>query len=172
MPVAIGARPMTMQGLGGARPKTQGTRDSLQRRKSQSLESIFALFSALANHQALGGKSWTRLFSSEPCGKRHELSSRASRIGSPCQMITLHLSIFCRAKIAELTAEISKMRGEQEQLERDHASYLSYEKKAEGLATEIKTLQAELADWNMLADNLNTRTEAHQVCLGRLLVLT
>jgi hypothetical protein len=68
-----------------------------------------------------------------------------------------------RGKITELTAEITKLRKEAEQHERDHASYVSYEKKAETLAAEIKGLQADLADLNMLADNLNTNTDPREV---------
>jgi predicted RNase H-like nuclease (RuvC/YqgF family) len=70
------------------------------------------------------------------------------------------------AKITELTAEINKLRAEAEQHQRDHASYVTYEKKAETLAADIKALQAQLADLNMLADHLNTNTDLRQVWLA------
>jgi intraflagellar transport protein 74 len=46
-----------------------------------------------------------------------------------------------RSKSAELTAEINRMNAAITKLERDHASYSTYEKKAEALASEIKGLQ-------------------------------
>ena len=46
-----------------------------------------------------------------------------------------------RSKSAELTTEINRMNDATAKLERDHASYSTYEKKAEGMASEIKGLQ-------------------------------
>ncbi|XP_058528465.1 intraflagellar transport protein 74 homolog isoform X3 [Ochotona princeps] len=45
----------------------------------------------------------------------------------------------------------------------ENSVYLSYEKRAETLAVEIKEFQGQLADYNMLVDKLNTNTEMEEV---------
>lgn len=64
-----------------------------------------------------------------------------------------------RSKINELTTETSKLHKEIDNYNQENSVYLSYEKRAEGLAVEIKDLQGQLADYNMLVDKLNTNTE-------------
>uniref|UniRef100_A0A3Q1FJW7 Intraflagellar transport 74 n=1 Tax=Acanthochromis polyacanthus TaxID=80966 RepID=A0A3Q1FJW7_9TELE len=64
-----------------------------------------------------------------------------------------------RSKINELTTETSKLHKEIDNYHQENSVYLSYEKRAEGLAAEIKDLQGQLADYNMLVDKLNTNTE-------------
>ncbi|XP_057299640.1 intraflagellar transport protein 74 homolog [Hydractinia symbiolongicarpus] len=61
-----------------------------------------------------------------------------------------------RGKITELNSEINKMTKEITQFNQENASYVSYEKRAEALASEIKDLQGELADYNAIVDKLNT----------------
>lgn len=61
-----------------------------------------------------------------------------------------------RGKITELNSEINKMTKEITQFNQENASYVSYEKRAEALALEIKDLQGELADYNAIVDKLNT----------------
>ncbi|XP_076867458.1 intraflagellar transport protein 74 homolog [Brachyhypopomus gauderio] len=68
-----------------------------------------------------------------------------------------------RSKINELTTEISKLQKEIDTFNQENSVYLSYEKRAEGLAGEIKDLQGQLADYNMLVDKLNTNTEMDEV---------
>uniref|UniRef100_A0A8C9U1X2 Intraflagellar transport 74 n=1 Tax=Scleropages formosus TaxID=113540 RepID=A0A8C9U1X2_SCLFO len=68
-----------------------------------------------------------------------------------------------RSKINELTTESSKLQKEIDTFNQENSVYLSYEKRAEGLAGEIKDLQGELADYNMLVDKLNTNTEMDEV---------
>ncbi|KAM4606025.1 intraflagellar transport protein 74 homolog [Polymixia lowei] len=68
-----------------------------------------------------------------------------------------------RSKINELTTEISKLHKEIDNFNQENSVYLSYEKRAEGLAGEIKDLQGQLADYNMLVDKLNTNTEMEEV---------
>eukprot|EP00038_Savillea_parva_P010203 m.188594 g.188594 ORF g.188594 m.188594 type:complete len:590 (+) comp17488_c0_seq1:239-2008(+) len=68
-----------------------------------------------------------------------------------------------RTKVAELTKEITKLRREITQLERDEGSYTSYEKRAEALAAEIKTLQGELSDLNLMNEQLDQKVEVPQV---------
>lgn len=62
------------------------------------------------------------------------------------------------SKTQELNGEISKMTKEIETFEQDNATYLTYEKKAEAMAAEIKELQGEMADINTLMDKLNTNS--------------
>uniref|UniRef100_A0A8C5KYI3 Intraflagellar transport 74 n=1 Tax=Jaculus jaculus TaxID=51337 RepID=A0A8C5KYI3_JACJA len=68
-----------------------------------------------------------------------------------------------RSKISELTTEINKLQKEIEMYNQENSVYLSYEKRAETLALEIKELQGQLADYNMLVDKLNTNTEMEEV---------
>ncbi|KAI1904887.1 hypothetical protein AGOR_G00010300 [Albula goreensis] len=68
-----------------------------------------------------------------------------------------------RSKINELTTESSKLQKEIDTFNQENSVYLSYEKIAEGLAGEIKDLQGQLADYNMLVDKLNTNTEMEEV---------
>lgn len=68
-----------------------------------------------------------------------------------------------RSKINELTTETSKLHKEIENYKHENSVYLSYEKRAEGLAAEIKDLQGQLADYNMLVDKLNTSTEMEEM---------
>ncbi|KAI5089138.1 intraflagellar transport protein 74-like [Silurus meridionalis] len=68
-----------------------------------------------------------------------------------------------RSKINELTTENSKLQKEIDIFNQENSVYLSYEKRAESLAGEIKDLQGHLADYNMLVDKLNTNTEMDEV---------
>ena len=75
-----------------------------------------------------------------------------------------HCCLGCpRSKSTELSEEINKLQKELEQLQRDHASYVTYEKKAEGLAKEIQALTGQLADLNALANNLNDNIDLDDV---------
>lgn len=68
-----------------------------------------------------------------------------------------------RSKINELTTECSKLQKEIDTFNQENSVYLSYEKRAEGLVGELKDLQGQLADYNMLVDKLNTNTEMEEV---------
>ncbi|CAL9698267.1 unnamed protein product [Knipowitschia caucasica] len=68
-----------------------------------------------------------------------------------------------RSKINELSTENSKLHKEIDNFHQENSVYLSYEKKAEGLAAEIKDFQGQLADYNMLVDNLNTHTDMEEM---------
>ncbi|CAL8342996.1 unnamed protein product [Merluccius merluccius] len=68
-----------------------------------------------------------------------------------------------RSKINELTTETSKLHKEIDNFNQENSVYLSYEKRAEGLAGEIRDLQGQLADYNMLVDKLNTNTDMEEV---------
>uniref|UniRef100_A0A8C2C6P1 Intraflagellar transport 74 n=1 Tax=Cyprinus carpio TaxID=7962 RepID=A0A8C2C6P1_CYPCA len=68
-----------------------------------------------------------------------------------------------RSKISELTMESSKLQKDIDTFSQENSVYLSYEKRAEVLAGEIKDLQGQLADYNMLVDKLNTNNEMDEV---------
>ncbi|NXE68802.1 IFT74 protein, partial [Calcarius ornatus] len=75
---------------------------------------------------------------------------------------TYYLGVL-RSKINELTTEINKLQEEVEMYKQDKSVYLSYEKRAEALAGEIKDFQGQLADYNMVVDILNTSTDMAEV---------
>ncbi|XP_034028734.1 intraflagellar transport protein 74 homolog [Thalassophryne amazonica] len=68
-----------------------------------------------------------------------------------------------RSKMSELTTETSKLHKEVENYNQENSVYLSFEKRAEGLAKELKDLQGQLADYNMLVDKFNTNTEMEEM---------
>ncbi|NXP77812.1 IFT74 protein, partial [Ramphastos sulfuratus] len=68
-----------------------------------------------------------------------------------------------RSKTNELTTEINKLQEEAEMYKQEKSVYLSYEKRAEALAGEIKEYQGQLADYNMVVDILNTSTDIAEV---------
>ncbi|KAM9331162.1 intraflagellar transport protein 74 homolog [Gastrophryne carolinensis] len=68
-----------------------------------------------------------------------------------------------RSKVSELTLEMTKLKKEIDTYNQENSAYLSYEKKAEILAHEIKEQQGQLADYNMLVDKLNTNTDMEEV---------
>ncbi|XP_064626077.1 intraflagellar transport protein 74 homolog isoform X2 [Lineus longissimus] len=68
-----------------------------------------------------------------------------------------------RSKITELNAEIGKLRREIDEGEEENNSFLQYEKTAEVLANELKSLQGELGDYNTLVDKLNTDEDIQDV---------
>ncbi|XP_067295910.1 intraflagellar transport protein 74 homolog isoform X1 [Pseudorasbora parva] len=68
-----------------------------------------------------------------------------------------------RSKINELAMESSKLQKDIDSFSQENSVFLSYEKRAEVLAGEIKDLQGQLADYNMLVDKLNTNTEMEEV---------
>ncbi|KFM76787.1 Intraflagellar transport protein 74-like protein, partial [Stegodyphus mimosarum] len=70
-----------------------------------------------------------------------------------------------RSKINELTAEITRITKEIDLLTKEQSTYLTYEKRAEAQALELKDLQGQLADYNLLVDKLNTDAEMADVQL-------
>jgi len=68
-----------------------------------------------------------------------------------------------RQKNNELGAEITTLRAEIKTKERDQNSYQSYEKRAELLAKQIKAIQGDLADLNVLEDQISQHVESSEV---------
>lgn len=82
------------------------------------------------------------------------------------QRVVMDKSFFLgllRTKMNELSTENNKLQREIDKINEENNSFLSYEKKAESLAGEIKELQGHLGDYNTLVDKLNTDTEMEEV---------
>jgi intraflagellar transport protein 74 len=57
-----------------------------------------------------------------------------------------------RSKIGELNNEVVKLTRELELLQQESSTYLTYEKRAEGLASEVDELRGQLADYNTVSE--------------------
>ncbi|XP_019857255.1 PREDICTED: intraflagellar transport protein 74 homolog [Amphimedon queenslandica] len=68
-----------------------------------------------------------------------------------------------RSKIGELNNEVMKLTRELDSLQQESATYMTYEKRAEVLASEVEDLRGELGDYNTLIDKLNTETEIEAI---------
>ncbi|XP_071844490.1 intraflagellar transport protein 74 homolog [Apostichopus japonicus] len=82
------------------------------------------------------------------------------------QRIVMDRSYFLgilRTKMTEVATENSRLEREINTANEENDSYLSYEKRAETMASELKELQGQLGDYNTLVDKLNTDTEMDQV---------
>ncbi|NXX38737.1 IFT74 protein, partial [Tricholaema leucomelas] len=93
------------------------------------------------------------------------LSGMKTAVKGPQRQImdkTYYLGLL-RSKTNELTTEINKLQEEAEMYKQEKSVYLSYEKRAEALAGEIKEYQGQLADYNMVVDILNTSTDIAEV---------
>ncbi|XP_053150764.1 intraflagellar transport protein 74 homolog [Hemicordylus capensis] len=93
------------------------------------------------------------------------LSGMKTRMKGPQRQImdkSYYIGVL-RGKINELTTEINKLQKEIDMYNQENSVYLSYEKRAESLAGEIKEFQGQLADYNMLVDKLNTNTDMEEV---------
>ncbi|OQR67592.1 intraflagellar transport protein 74-like [Tropilaelaps mercedesae] len=60
-----------------------------------------------------------------------------------------------RNKMSELYAEITRLRKENDRMHEEQRSVIVLQKKAESLASELKALQGELADYNIVVDKMN-----------------
>lgn len=67
-------------------------------------------------------------------------------------MITV--DFVCRSKINELKSECTRMNKEIEEVQSESQTFISYEKRAESLANEIKNLQGELGDYNTVSSSV------------------
>ncbi|KFU92154.1 Intraflagellar transport protein 74, partial [Chaetura pelagica] len=93
------------------------------------------------------------------------LSGMKTAVKGPQRQImdkTYYLGLL-RTKTNELTTEINKLQEDVETYKQEKSVYLSYEKRAEALADEIKELQGQVADYNTVVDILNTNTDTAEV---------
>uniref|UniRef100_A0AAA9SIR5 Intraflagellar transport 74 n=1 Tax=Bos taurus TaxID=9913 RepID=A0AAA9SIR5_BOVIN len=147
--IKVADRPVTQQGLSGMKTgMKEENGNPLQCSCLENPRDGRAWWAAVYGV----AQSWTRL-------------KRLSSSSSPQRQIldkSYYLGLL-RSKISELTTEINKLQKEIEMYNQENSVYLSYEKRAETLAVEIKEFQGQLADYNMLADKLNTNTEMEEV---------
>jgi intraflagellar transport protein 74 len=68
-----------------------------------------------------------------------------------------------RKKCDELSSEIQKMNGEIEQHNKDNATYTQMERKYESLIKEVRKLQGDLADYNLIVDKSRTKTDPQDI---------
>jgi len=70
-----------------------------------------------------------------------------------------------RRKCEEMTAEINKMNTETEQHNKDNQTYTQMERKYESLIKEVRKLQGDLADYNLIVDKSRTKTDPQEIAL-------
>jgi TolA-binding protein len=68
-----------------------------------------------------------------------------------------------RKRCDELQGEINKMNGEAEQYNKDNETYTKFEKKYNMLITEVRKLQGDLADLNLIADKSRNGTDPQDI---------
>ena len=68
-----------------------------------------------------------------------------------------------RKRCDEMQAEITKMNSEAEQFSKDSQIYATMERKYENLIKEVRKLQGELADYNLIVDKSRTNTEPRDI---------
>ncbi|XP_005105393.1 intraflagellar transport protein 74 homolog [Aplysia californica] len=86
----------------------------------------------------------------------------AARGGRQVQDKSYYLGLV-RSKINDLYAENARLNKDIENASDENSSFLSYEKRAEALASEIRDLQGELGDYNTLVDKLTTDEDIQDV---------
>jgi intraflagellar transport protein 74 len=68
-----------------------------------------------------------------------------------------------RKKCDDLGAEIQKMNNEIEQHNKDNTTYTQMERKYESLIKEVRKLQGDLADYNLIVDKSRTKTDPQDI---------
>ncbi|KAI8593685.1 hypothetical protein BDZ88DRAFT_492951 [Geranomyces variabilis] len=68
-----------------------------------------------------------------------------------------------RQKINLLSAELARLNAEYDVLSKENANYASFERRADGLAGELRELQGTLGDFNTLVDKLHTDTDLEDI---------
>jgi intraflagellar transport protein 74 len=68
-----------------------------------------------------------------------------------------------RSKIQELQSETARMNKDIDLQDQENATFLTYEKKAQGLAAELEELRKRLSDFNIMMDKVNTHTDVEEI---------
>lgn len=68
-----------------------------------------------------------------------------------------------RSKIAEITQEIGSMRTDTERGARDSSLIIQLERRFEGAVKEVRSLEGDLADYNLAMDKSRTNVEASEI---------
>lgn len=68
-----------------------------------------------------------------------------------------------RTRIADITQEMKNMREESEQIRIDNAKYQQHEREYEATITEVRSLEGQLADFNLALDKIRTNTAVSDI---------
>eukprot|EP01135_Chromosphaera_perkinsii_P003353 Nk52_evm53s240 gene=Nk52_evmTU53s240 len=146
---AMGGLPPRTGGMpGSAMPGTKGGRPSLGRQDSSLGTSIMVVDRPMTQQGLRGIKTGSQ-------GPSRQVQDK-----------TYHLGVL-RSKISELQGEVVRMTKEIDTYDRDNSNYLTHEKTAEGLTSQIKVLQRELGEYNVMIDKVSTDTEMNEIINDR-----
>ncbi|XP_062460397.1 intraflagellar transport protein 74 homolog [Pezoporus occidentalis] len=159
------ARPSSRAGIGLTTRPTTSSRTASATRIGTGMPPSTSRPVSRGGPSATGGVLSSQIKVADRPVTQHGLSGMKTAMKGPQRQImdkTYYLGLL-RSKTSELTTEINKLQEEVEMYKQEKSVYLSYEKRAEALAGEIKEFQGQLADYNMVVDILNTSTDMAEV---------
>ncbi|KAM9507559.1 intraflagellar transport protein 74 homolog isoform 2-T3 [Guaruba guarouba] len=159
------ARPSSRAGVGLTTRPTTSSRAPSANRVGTGMPPSTSRPVSRGGPSATGGVLSSQIKVADRPVTQHGLSGMKTAMKGPQRQImdkTYYLGLL-RSKTSELTTEINKLQEEAEMYKQEKSVYLSYEKRAEALAGEIKEFQGQLADYNMVVDILNTSTDMAEV---------
>eukprot|EP01028_Stygiella_incarcerata_P010516 TRINITY_DN5460_c0_g1_i1.p1 TRINITY_DN5460_c0_g1~~TRINITY_DN5460_c0_g1_i1.p1 ORF type:complete len:661 (-),score=263.92 TRINITY_DN5460_c0_g1_i1:205-2187(-) len=68
-----------------------------------------------------------------------------------------------RSKMSELTSEVKRLRGEDDQIQKDNELFSHFQRRYDGLEREVSALRKEMADYNMTVEKLGLGESVEQV---------
>ncbi|XP_075383354.1 intraflagellar transport protein 74 homolog isoform X1 [Mycteria americana] len=159
------ARPSSRAGIGLTARPTSSSRAPSATRIGTGMPPSTSRPSSRGGSSTTGGVLPSQIKVADRPVTQQGLSGMKTAVKGPQRQImdkTYYLGLL-RSKTNELTTEINKLQEEVEMYKQEKSVYLSYEKRAEALAGEIKEFQGQLADYNMVVDILNTNTDTADV---------
>ncbi|KAM4640413.1 intraflagellar transport protein 74 homolog isoform 3-T4 [Amazona ochrocephala] len=146
------ARPTSRAGIGLTTRPATSSRTASATRIGTGMPPSTSRPASRGGPSATGGVLSSQIKVADRPVTQHGLSGMKTAMKGPQRQImdkTYYLGLL-RSKTSELTTEINKLQEEAEMYKQEKSVYLSYEKRAEALAGEIKEFQGQLADYNML----------------------
>ncbi|KAM6328866.1 intraflagellar transport protein 74 homolog isoform 3-T4 [Alca torda] len=159
------ARPSSRAGIGLTARPTSSSRTPSATRIGTGMPPSTSRPGSRGGSSTTGGVLSSQIKVADRPVTQQGLSGMKTAMKGPQRQImdkTYYLGLL-RSKTNELTTEINKLQEEVEMYKQEKSVYLSYEKRAEALAGEIKDFQGQLADYNMVVDILNTNTDIAEV---------
>ncbi|XP_053910200.1 intraflagellar transport protein 74 homolog isoform X2 [Cuculus canorus] len=159
------ARPSSRAGIGLSTRPPSSSRTPSTTRIGTGMPPSTSRPGSRGGSSATGGVLSSQIKVTDRPVTQQGLSGMKTAMKGPQRQImdkTYYLGLL-RSKTNELTTEINKLQEEVEMYKQEKSVYLSYEKRAEALAGEIKEFQGQLADYNMVVDILNTNTDISEV---------
>uniref|UniRef100_A0A8C0F9V4 Intraflagellar transport 74 n=1 Tax=Bubo bubo TaxID=30461 RepID=A0A8C0F9V4_BUBBB len=145
------ARPSSRAGIGLTARPTSSSRTPSATRIGTGMPPSTSRPGSRGGSSTTGGVLSSQIKVADRPVTQQGLSGMKTAMKGPQRQImdkTYYLGLL-RSKTNELTTEINKLQEEVEMYKQEKAVYLSYEKRAEALAGEIKEFQGQLADYNM-----------------------